>query len=223
MTKVFTFMAIMLCWGMSAAYSQTNDDLQRVELLSPFVVISESPHKVQWDKERAKASCLDLHTLIQEHCLMTNSIGYGDRIGDHRDLFAIQIGPGQQTRIVDLGKHDWSDKFDLPYIRPWAKLKPGESRSIAFNASGTTAPDGKTYAKTRLANQVKSGVKKESGNVYEDNYTPLMEAIEGHMYAVRVLDSKNDYYILLRADKVVTGTSVAISFKKALSPKGPVF
>jgi hypothetical protein len=223
MTKVFTFIAIILCCGVSAVHSQTNVDLQRVELLSPWVLISESPHKVQWDKERAKASCLDLRTLAQGHCQMTNSIGYGDRIGDHRDLFAIEIGPDQQTRIVDMGKHDWSDKFDVPYIRPWAKLKPGESRFVAFNASGTTAPDRKTYAKTSLANQVKSGVKKESGNMYEENYTPLMEAIEGHMYAVRVLDSKNDYYILLRADKVVTGTSVAISFKKAPSPQGPIF
>jgi hypothetical protein len=222
MTRVFTFITIMLCYGLSAAHSQTNDDLQRVELLSPFVTISESPHKVQWDKERAKVSCLSLRSLTQEHCLMTNSIGYGNRIGDHRDLFSIEVNQ-EQTRMIDLGKHDWSDKFDVPYIRPWAKLKPGESRSIAFNASGTKAPDGKTYAKTSLANQVSSGVKKGSGNVYEDNYNPLVEATEGHMYAVRVLDSKNDFYVLLRADKVVTGTSVVISFKKVPSPKGPVF
>ena len=54
-----------------------------------------------------------------------------------------------------------------------------------------------------------------------DDYSPLIEAKEGHKYADRVIDEKNDYYLLLRVDEIEQGRKVQVSIKKIDAPKDP--
>lgn len=223
MNNVLATLMIFFTGVLGNVLAQTSaaNGLQSVTLLSPFV--HDGPRTVHVDEERGRLSCLNLKTLDQSRCHWTGTMDYGTRVGDNQDIFKIEIAQTEQTRVIDLGKHEWTDSFDVPYIRPWPRLRPGENRSVALNASGTRAPDGKTYAHTDLNNQVSSSVQGKAGLTRSDVYDPLTVAIEGHIYAIRVLDDKDDFYLLVRVEKVVQGNSATITFKKVPSPKAPVF
>ena len=58
------------------------------------------------------------------------------------DLFQINGGYVDRTRMVEIGKYNWTDKFTVPYVEPWPALSPGEKRAITVNASGGSGAAG---------------------------------------------------------------------------------
>jgi len=222
--KRLLVLAVFICStsALSAGAQEMGSDiLAHVTLFSPWVFI-DGVKKPGWDKSRAAQSCLDVRTLKYGKCPITDAIGYGNRFGDNIDIFSLEIGRNSQTRIIDLGQHEWNEDFEVPYVRPYPMLREGESRKIIVNTSGNRAPDGNTFGKSTVANQVKTARKNNEGE-FADNYAPYLPAKLGHIYIVRVLDSSNDYYFLLHVDRIDSGSSVDLSFKKIPSPKAPIF
>jgi hypothetical protein len=212
-----------------------------VDLYSPWVPVDGE--KYRWDPELKKNSCFDLIRL-ERRCGGTQAFGYGNRFGVNWDIFDVHNIGGSQTRMIDLGKLEWADKFEVPWIKPWRKLRPGESRTITVDVSGADGRDGEPgrnadgtsaaasksgpkregLADKPVSRQVTTDVKTESGEEFADGYAPFMQIQKGHIYAVRVLDEKHDHYVLVRVDEIVRGTKVTISYKKVdgLTSK-PVF
>jgi hypothetical protein len=194
-------------------------EIAQVELLSPWELIDG---KMRPNPIKHARSCFDL-VRLQLRCGVKQAISYGNRFGDNWDIFSLDSAADTQSRMVDLGAKDWTDKFDVPWIRPWAKLREGEQRGIAVNTSGGSA-GAPGYGSRPVAEQVSSTVKTEDDVERKDNYNPFLEVKKGHIYAVRVVDPANDFYILFRVDDLERGAKATISFKKIDGPTSkPVF
>lgn len=115
--------------------------VQSVELVSAFVY--DAKDKAKWDQSRYPLMCLDLVT-FKHGCGIGVTVDYGTRIGVNRDLFKINGGAVSRTRMVQIGKYAWTDKFTVPYVEPWAPLAPGERRHVTMNASGGSGAAGET-------------------------------------------------------------------------------
>lgn len=178
-------------------------------------------------------------------CRETLCIVYGSRFGNNWDIFNIGGGATSQTRMVRIGKYNWTDNFKVPNVEPWPELKPGEKRTVSFNTSGGDGADGgdgssgrgsaqdirsgdlsavgsmqnQGYANAHLDRQVSSAVKTADGKTRKDNYSPVLEAKLGYMYVVRVKDPIRDYYVLVRVDELKRGERMVISYKKMEIPK----
>jgi len=103
-----------------------------VELITPWVHDGRIP---TFSAERGLKSCFDFVSLSYS-CARDPNVSYGDRVGVNWDLFQINGGHIDRTRMVDVGKYDWTDQFVVPEVEPWPELLPGEKRSITVNASG---------------------------------------------------------------------------------------
>jgi len=206
----------------------------KAELVSPWIV---NGTKATYDKTIQGRSCLNLVDLEQV-CNGAETVSYGDRIGDHLDIFAVSGRGGSQTRMIDLGAHSWTDNFTIPEVEPWPALKPGERRNIIINTSGANAGSGKNkngdnpktdstkksekpdkldqkvdYAHSPLDRQVTSTISVQGKAAAKpDSYTPVIEVRSGHMYLVHVVNSGDDHYVLLRADDIIRGEKVSVSF-----------
>jgi hypothetical protein len=205
----------------------------RVDLVSPWIV---SGTKTSFDKTIRGRNCLDLVDL-EQYCNGAETVDYGDRIGDHWDIFAISGRAGSRTRMIDLGVHTWSDNFTIPEVEPWPALKPGERRSITINTSGANGTPGRDadtrdsnkkpkhnsgnaersdqkvdYAHAPLSRQVTSTISVQGKAAKPDSFSPVTEVNLGHMYLIHVVNSSDDHYVLLRADNVVRGEKVSVSF-----------
>ena len=207
--------------------------IRKAELVSPWIVTGT---KTSFDKTMLGRNCLDLVDLEQD-CSGAEKVDYGDRIGDHWDIFAISGRADSRTRMIDLGVHTWSDNFTIPEVEPWPALKPGERRSITINTSGANGrpgrnPDGsdsnKTskhnsaysersdqkvdYAHAPLSRQVTSTISVQGKAAKPDSFSPVTEVNLGHMYLIHVVNSTDDHYVLLRVDNIVRGEKVSVSF-----------
>lgn len=222
--------------------SSSDFGIDIVELYAPW----------EWTEQKAKfnqslyfKSCFNLLRL-ERRCDGTEFISYGNRFGDNWDIFSVGGAKDSQTRMIDLGRHEWNDQIDVPWITPWAKLKPGEQRHITVNTSGADGRDGAPgmnadgtytlgsatekgrpprsdgFADKPITKQVSTAVKTDSGALRTDNYTPFMEVKPGHIYAVHIVDPVNDHYLLIRVEDLIRGTKVAISFKRIDAPQKPV-
>jgi hypothetical protein len=183
------------------AHSQTplkpDSELKTVELYSPWRVAGVT----SWnDPALHEKSCFDL-LLLERRCGGSQMMSYGNRINKHWDIFSILDSGDSLTRMVDLGKYNWGDKFDVAAIKPWPELKPGENRTLVVKGSLFKEKGGKNAKSTD-----------------PDTYQPFTEATKGHMYAVHVVDLRYELYLLIHADDVVRGTKVTISFKKLGEP-----
>ncbi|MBK9154822.1 MAG: hypothetical protein IPM25_11500 [Chloracidobacterium sp.] len=112
-----------------------------LELLSPFVQDSTG-RTIGTNPERRGRSCLDLVNL-RLGCSREVTVDFGTRMGVNINLFKLNGGKVDRSRMVRIGAYDWTDKFIVPYIEPWSELAPGETRHVAFNVSGGDGPDGK--------------------------------------------------------------------------------
>lgn len=108
------------------------------ELMSPWIYKGAIPTP---SYERHLKSCLDFVTLSHA-CGVQPSVSFGDRIGERWDLFHIGGGKVDRTRMVEIGKFGWNDKFTVPYVEPWPILAPGEKRTVTINASGANGSTG---------------------------------------------------------------------------------
>ena len=204
--------------------------IRKSELRSPWIVVGT---KTTFDKVNMGRSCLSLVD-FEQGCNGGEKVGYGDRVGDHWDIFALSGGADSRTRMIDLGAHTWKDNFTIPEVEPWPALKPGERRNIIVNASGADARSGKNdtrakesvntkdksgkvdqkvdYAHAPLDRQVTSTISVQGKAPKPDSYTPTTEVKSGHMYLIHVVNSGDDHYVLLRADDIVRGEKVNVSF-----------
>jgi hypothetical protein len=136
----YAFLVGVLFASGISAQDRTLPGLRSIELLSPFV--NDSTGKtIGLDQTRYARSCLDLVTL-DHGCDREVSLDFGTQIGINRDLFKVNGGKVDRTRMVLIGKYQWTDNFVVPFIEPWSALAPGERRHLAFNASGGDGADG---------------------------------------------------------------------------------
>ena len=216
--------------------------LATIELTSPWII---DGRQTTFSPERRLRSCLDFESLSYG-CERNTGVAYGDRIGVNWDLFRINGGVIDRTRMVEIGKYDWTDKFTVPNVDAWPALAPGEKRAITINGSGATVPPvtnsmkgseaiadmngnrtftpkarrassrNTTYATANVKQQVSSAIKGTDGKIRDDVYSPVVEVKKGYMYVVHVVDQQGDYYVLIHVDDVVHGESVKLSFIKLL-------
>jgi hypothetical protein len=214
-----------------------------IELITPWIIIPGQ--KSSFSNERRLKSCLDFESLSYD-CGRNPEVSYGTRIGANWDIFQITGGYADRTRMVEIGKFGWTDKFTVPNVEPWPALAAGEKRAITFNASGTSVPSaatgktdsvgiadmngngtftpktrsasssGTTYATANVKQQVSSTVKGADGKVRNDAYSRLVEVKQGYMYVVHVVNANSEFYVLVHVDDVVHGESVKLSFIKIL-------
>lgn len=234
------FIFLMTAWASPQSKTTVEPAIKRAELLSPWDIdgpkVSYSKirrHRSCLDLVRFEQVCGTTDT---------ETLSYGDRAGNNWDIFAISGGRDSRTRMIDLGAYNWNDKFTVPELEPWPALKPGEKRTVTINTSGADGRDGAPgkpgrnadgslpletangsgkssrpkqtidYANAPLSRQVSSSIIMAGKAPVPDKYTPFTEAIRGHMYFIRVVDGKNDHYIILRVDDLIRGSKASISY-----------
>jgi len=217
---------------MIAAYGQAPKADQGeeviIELRSPWIRVGDKT--VGYNK--SGLNCVSLVTL-QKNCISSHGMGYGARIGKNWDIFQI-FSRSDRTRMIDLGQHTWDDQLVVPIVEPWPALLPGQQRHITINASGGDGKDGRPgmnadgtlapqpkqrilrrdYAGAPLTEQVSSSIVRSNKVVKADTYSPVLEAVKGHIYLAHIFDDEWDYYLLIRADDVVKGEKAILSFRK---------
>jgi hypothetical protein len=75
-------------------------------------------------------------------------------------------------------------------------------------------PRSKDYASAPISEQVSSTIKGTDGQVRKDSYTPYVDAKQGYMYAVHVVEGEKDYYVLIRVEEIVDGKQIKLSYLK---------
>lgn len=64
------------------------------------------------------------------------------RAGEEFDWFQSSSSFGNRSVIKDLGRLEWTSRFDVPAIEPLPKLKTGERRMVTVDVSGADGADG---------------------------------------------------------------------------------
>lgn len=64
------------------------------------------------------------------------------RVNEEFDWFQSSGSFGNRSVIKDLGRLEWTSRFDVPVIEPLPKLKPGEQRIVRVDVSGADGADG---------------------------------------------------------------------------------
>ena len=230
MIKVAALAAFLLLLQVSAL-PQTKTPMEevfkKVELRSPWIF--RDGKVIGTDAESRRKSCFDL-ILLELGC-RRQPLGYGARIGNNWDIFQTEGGGrDSRTRMIELGKYNWTDKFNIPEVEPWSELKPGEQRHIMINVSGADGADGRNadgsypkvkkpkqnvaYADSPLTHQVTSTITMSGKSVRGDGFTPLIEVKLGYMYLVHVVNTRADHYVLIRVEELVRGDRVVLSYFK---------
>jgi hypothetical protein len=129
-----------------------------------------------------------------------------------------------------LGAFDWADSFSVPAVEPFPKLKEGEQRVVAVDASGADGEDGAPGAPAADGD----GVTRERARPEVEGPAPaprrpkrdgvpkvdpiFVKAVAGHMYVIRVVDDAHDFYVLFRVEALVRGDNCTISWKRIPPP-----
>ena len=235
MTGIAAFLFLFQVSILAQTKTPTEEVFKKVELLSPW--IHKNGKTTGTDPQRRLKSCFDL-VRLELGCAGPQPLGYGNRIGDNWDIFATDGGGrDSRTRMIELGKYVWKDKFSIPEIEPWSELKPGEQRHIMINVSGRDGADGApgrnadgsyatasgqrptkkaeqsvAYADSPLSRQVTSTITMSGKSVRGDAYGPFNEVKLGYMYLVHVVNRRNDHYVLIRIEELVRGEKVIFSY-----------
>ena len=119
MTKIAgltVFLFLLPLTVLPQAKTPMDEVFKKVELLSPWV--TKNGKVVGTDPERRRKSCFDLILLEQGRC-NRQPLGYGARIGNNWDVFQTEGGGrDSRTRMIELGKYNWTDKFNIPEVAP---------------------------------------------------------------------------------------------------------
>lgn len=158
-------------------------------------------------------------------------------LNEDHDWFEISGAQNNRSVIRDLGKHEWSDDFIVPVIKPLPKLKQGEQRRITIDASGARGADGRPGAdgkRGRDGDQIDPvGRWHDVNDANEYGHgTPtappkkaprvdpiFTKAKIGHIYAIHVVDEIWDYYVLVRVDALSRGDNCTVSWRIIPSPE----
>jgi hypothetical protein len=156
-------------------------------------------------------------------------------VGEDHDWFQVGVGGADRSAFRDLGVHVWADSFSVPVVEPFPVLKPGEQRRITVDASGKDGEDGEPgapgapgadadgvvrahppFATPPTAAPPRPSRPKHDGVPKVDPV--FVKAVVGHMYVIRVVDDKQDFYVLFRVESLVRGDNCTISWKRIPPP-----
>jgi hypothetical protein len=166
-------------------------------------------------------------------------------VGDDWDWFQSSGHRDSRSLIKDLGPLSWNLKIKVPVITPLPKLLAGQQRTITVDASGADGADGapgapgkpgtdadaphideQAFPRPSASPTANSSNPTSNTNKKHDGVPKVdpmfVKAILGHMYAIRVVDDKNDFYALFRVDEIKRGDFVVVSWKIAEAPAEPV-
>ncbi len=223
-SKLAAICLTFLCVLQAQALNMPANEIRIFELGTVVDHSTEPPSS----RYRQNVGCIDLVKLAAK-CGTAIGLVYGERFGERWDILQVV---GSQTRMIKVGSYQLNDAFDIPQIEPWAKLQPGEQRSLYFDGSGSDGEHGLNADGTKqdlppvrvggadkpFNDQVSSKITRADGTVVDDDYKPWFEIEQGYVYAVRVFDEKNDQYLLLRIDELDRGERVVISVKRVDGP-----
>ena len=190
--------------------------------------------------------CLDFLTGVSGKRSDPCDLRYGSLyVGDDWDWFQSSGHRDSRGLIKDLGRLNWESQLKVPFIKPLPKLLPSERRTITVNADGADGADGAPGAPGRpgadaLIDPITGYERRQKPSTTPppNTYDPIpntkkkhdgvpkvdpifVKAIVGHMYAMRVLDEKNDFYVLFRVEEIKKGDSVVVSWKLVDAPIEP--
>jgi hypothetical protein len=186
--------------------------------------------------------CLDFMTGASAKRSDPCDLRYGSLyVGDDWDWFQSSGHRDSRGLIKDLGPLSWDSQLKVPFITPLPKLLPGEQRTISVNADGADGGDGapgepgkpgtdadaphideQAFPRPLASPTANSSNPTSNRNKKHDGVPKVdpifVKAIVGHMYAIRVLDEKNDFYVLFRVEEIKKGDSVVVSWKLIDTP-----
>lgn len=171
------------------------------------------------------------------------SISYGNvQIGNDRNWFRVQGRMEDRSVIQDLGKHSWTDSFNVPDLPPLPALEPGQKRRLIIDGrpydpdslQARVDMEGVTSARKHDVDETTINdfpqlpppyppVHKASVVSVQDlEYTArvLSEVAVTHMYVVHVVTAQVDFYVLVHVDALAKGRKCTISWKR-ISGKTP--
>jgi hypothetical protein len=225
MKRIFAGLFVSLFFSFSAFSQTDSSELKTVELFSAVNADGK------FDSAAAAKSCF---SFITEgiSCGKTSDIFYGITPYRTEGNWFRASGEGTRNKIEKLGKKNWTDKFKVPVVEPYAKLRRGLQRDAFVNASAArksmSISEGTRNTGGANTFDERKGVfrdSKDSSDLPElkpaansNRYYPFEKAALGNMYVMRVVDETNDFYVLFRVDELEKGKRVKISWKKFDAP-----
>ena len=194
MKNIVTAVAIsLLCAaGVMGQKTTLSPGVQSLELISTSYLMprpKESGGKLYITQETYDSSRFDLVN-FNNGCRAILCLVYGSRVGDNWDIFTVSGGAVSRTRMVRIGKYDWTEKFVVPYVAPWPELAPGETRTVTVNTSGGEGGDGSNGMSGRDGGNG-GGVATMNG----DGTLSAMGSIKRESYAHAALDKQVGSYV----------------------------
>lgn len=232
------YLSLLLLLGASPLYAQQKDEqLQTVVLFSKVRIFSKgspAPYIGQQSSIRFEAN-----KDIADNKAADLTFGAVFVFGDESDWLSIRVCTECRTVIKDLGKKKWTDRFNVPKLKPLPELKPGERRTVVIDTSGKNGGNGPNglggTTRTNMSefwNDAGNRDELTRGNVTSiPSYTPVVNKSKninertkvannnikvkvGHIYAVHVVEGDRDFYVLFRVEEVKHAESCTITWKK---------
>ena len=162
-------------------------------------------------RNELRSFCLNFKSGLSPSLAEPCDLRYG-LLAINNDFDWLQISTSRESRgvIKDLGAYSWNDQFEVPALTPLARLGPGQPRDVSIDVFGGDGAGGPVLS------PIVASRKRLDGKPKID--PAFVKAIAGHIYAVRVVDEKSDYYALFRIDSLGDGTC-NISWRLVSSPK----
>ena len=220
---VFVLTLTQIVHAFAPAAAPAQEGLTRVVLYSPNKHGLYSGKTLYSFKTAAYVQDLDLW-----------DVNYGSLyVGDEWDWFSASTAKDARSVIRDLGQFGWGDYVEVPVIKPFPKLKEGQTRTFKVDASGADgedgapgAPaedgkpaDGQTRQRPVQATAADQAPKKEKRSGVPEVDPVFAKAILGHMYVVRVVDNDADFYVLFRVEAIERGDNCTITWKRIPPPE----
>lgn len=203
-----------------SVFGQKSAELKTVEFVSPITGDGT------FSRTYPYRNCFSF-IMETADCRSVSDLYYGNlRTGSDWDWLQV-TGAGSRNKIKSLGRKEWTDEIKVPKLEPYPKLEPGQQRMVVIDTSGKDGIDGLPGAPGRNADgSFGSSVldkppppAQTPREKIKSDYNPFEKAVLGNMYVLRVVDEKNDFYVLFRVDELESGRRCKISWKKIDAPK----
>jgi hypothetical protein len=222
-----TLFALALKASPPVALGQTSDQSSTTTLYS-----------VNKHRGEKRYFCLNFERGPSSSQVASCDLRYGSLYaGDELDWFQSASGQGDRSVIKDLGEYSWTAEFEVPFVDPLPKLKPGEQRVVTVDTSGADGADGAAGAPgapaqngdgsitpsapgtERSPTETKPSTPVRPKRDGKPKVDPLfVKAIRDHMYVIHVVDDTHDFYALFHVDDLVRGDSCTVSWKFIPAP-----
>ena len=172
-------------------------------------------------RNEPRAFCLKYKSGLRNTLVEPCDLRYG-LLSINDDLDWLQISTSRDSRAVihDLGAHSWGDRFEVPELNPLPRLRPGQDRNVTVDVSGSDGEAGSDASSVQRGSTEDPAIlARRQWREGKPKVDPaFIKAFIGHIYVVRVVDEKSDYYALFRIENLSDGTC-DISWKLIPSPK----